>query len=57
MSDDNKRKFVEEYNAANTLYDNDLIDAQEYDEINRTILRTIIAHFAMELNKEEKKDE
>lgn len=57
MNDDNKRKFVEEYNAANTLYDHELIDAQKYDEINRILLRTIIARFAMELNKEEKKDE
>lgn len=57
MSDEKKREFVDKYNAAETLHDSDLIADKVYDDINRVILRTIIAQFAMELNKEEKTNE
>lgn len=60
MSNEKKRQFVDEYNAAETLYQNDLMDVEAYYKTNIAILRTIISHFAMELNKvdkEEVKDE
>lgn len=54
MTDEKKRKFVDKYNAAETLHDSDLISDSVYNYINLVILRTIIAQFAMELNKEDK---
>lgn len=57
MNNEKKRQFVDEYNAAETLYQNDLMDVDAYYKTNLTILRTIVSHFAMELNKEDDKDE
>lgn len=54
MSNEKKREFVDKYNAAETLHNSDLISDRVYDYINQTILRTIIGHFAIELNKEDK---
>ena len=53
MTDKQKQRFIEEYNAAELLHSTGLIDENVYRKIENTLLRTIIGHFALECcNKE-----
>ena len=56
MDNNLKREFVDEFNAAELLFEKDLINRDAYIQIEHTILRTIIGHFAIELDKKEDKN-
>lgn len=51
MTDKQKQTFIDEYNAAELLYDMSLIDENVHRKIEHTLLRTIIGHWAIEFNK------
>lgn len=51
MTGKQKQTYIDEYNAAELLYDMSLIDENVHRKIEHTLLRTIIGHWAIERNK------
>lgn len=52
MTDKQKQRFIDEYNAAELLHNTGLIDENVYRKIESTLLRTIMGHFAIDCTKE-----
>lgn len=49
MTDELKSKFIDEFNAAEKLYNGNLIDAEECDKIHCALLFSIIHQFEIDL--------
>ena len=48
-----KRSFIDEFNAAELLFEKNLINRDTYVQIEHTLLRTIVGHFAIELDRKD----
>lgn len=52
MSNEKKQNYIDIYQAAELLHDQQYIDDIRYDEIEHNLLYTIIGGFALELKKQ-----
>ena len=51
------KDYVDIYNGAETLLEKGYIDKTAYNRIINSLCRTVVGHFAMQLQKEEKAEE